>query len=82
MADLPILVIAGDYRQYVFWCREHEINPNDMKRVRYVRDWNSICGRRGNPYVTYGTYYQRRDMVEIRQALKVIEAVPLEEYDG
>lgn len=82
MADKPILVIAGDYRQYVFWCREHEISPNDRRRVRYVRDWQDLRGRRGNPYITVGTFYQRRDMAEIREGLKIIEAVPLEGTDG
>jgi hypothetical protein len=75
--ELPVLVVAGDYRQFVHWCRQNDINPRG-REARYVADWNSIRGRRGNPYVTVGTYYARRDLAEIREALRYIEAVPME----
>ena len=75
----PILVIAGNYSQFVFWCREHEINPRDTHKARYVRDWNDLRGRRGCRYVFYGTTYERRDIPEIYNTLRVIEAIPLED---
>ena len=84
MSDqLPILVIAGNYRQFVYWCREHEISPSDTKRVRYVSEPHVVLGRHGNPYVTVGTFYGRRDMSEIYRELRIIEAVPLgDKSDG
>jgi hypothetical protein len=72
--ELPILVVAGDYRQFVYWCRQNEINPRGREAV-YVSELRQLMGRRGNPYVTVGTYYARRDWGRIHEELRVIEAV-------
>jgi hypothetical protein len=85
MANLPILVIAGNYRQFVFWCREHNIDPRNTRKAVFLGENDSarrIQGRHGNPYIKIGTFYERRDLLEVNQHLHIIEAVPLEETDG
>lgn len=55
---VPLLVIAGDYRQFVYYCHEHGLNPR--RDARYVRDLQDVRGL-GNEvrFTFYGTWSER-----------------------
>lgn len=84
MAELPILVCAGNYREFEHWCRQNGTHPREHPpKAIYVSEWHRIRGRRGNPHVTYGTFWDRRDYHEIMEALRAIESPALEDLrDG
>jgi len=55
----PLLVIAGDRDQYVYYCHEHGLNPR--RDARYVRDLQDVRGLGDNIQFTfYGTWDDRR----------------------
>lgn len=63
MSDLPILVIAGDYGQYMYWCYEQRLNPR--KDAVYISSGYQLNGRSGNEIVFTGTWGHRRDAIEL-----------------
>jgi hypothetical protein len=53
------LVLAGDYNEFLFYCREQNISPRD-KSVRYISDPIQAAGYINFEVVKYGRWYQKR----------------------
>lgn len=67
-----IFVVAGNYRQFCFWCDENKISKNSPL-VSYIDESYGIYKMQGisNPNVVYyGTYYKRNDIEEIELFIK------------
>lgn len=66
MTDLRyIYVIAGNYREFMIWCKENQLGRSD-NRVRYVSDFSKLMGAvieesKGDKVVLYGTFESRMD---------------------
>jgi hypothetical protein len=69
IVSIPLGVLAGNYRQYVDYCRENYLTPNGVDTF-YISNVNSVRGRRGFKVVTYGTYYEREDLRKIQLELR------------
>lgn len=66
MTPEPKIVVAGNYREFDYWCRyvnDPPINPYDGRAAVYVSSVITILGRRfsKDQIVQYGTYFERRD---------------------
>ena len=73
----PTFVVAGDYLQFTLWCREVlEMHTDQAVNLgaKFVRAPLTFQGQRDFDIVYYGTYQQRRDIEEIRQAAYVCGA--------
>jgi len=60
-----IYVIAGNYREFIYWCKDNRLSRNDPM-VRYVSDFSKLMGAiieesKGDKVVLYGTYESRMD---------------------
>lgn len=60
-----IYVIAGNYREFIYWCRDNHLRRED-RRVHYVHDFSKLLGviieeSKGDKVVLYGTYESRMD---------------------
>jgi hypothetical protein len=68
---LPVTaVVAGDYRQFCDWCREQGADPRSPE-VLYATP-TSLRGRRLVAVEYTGTWYQREDLREIEQELRLV----------
>lgn len=52
-------VIAGNYAEYLNYCRKTGINPNDKDVAFYVFSPESLTGKTNFVIVLWGTYYTR-----------------------
>jgi hypothetical protein len=66
------VVLAGNYREFLFWCRENERNPRDRNLI-YASEPQRIRGLGPIRFITYGTWYLRRDAWEMRGDLEHLE---------
>jgi hypothetical protein len=74
--EKAVLVAAGNYKEFILWCRINAINPHENPaRAMYISSWTNIQGRRGYPYVVTGTFWDRQDANSIADTLGNIEAV-------
>lgn len=73
MLAQPVLVAAGNYRQFRDWCWQNKVR--ERTEAVYIRDEYTLCGFRWPPYVTTGTYWLRRDWPAIIRALEQMGAV-------
>lgn len=64
VADTPTLVLARNYREFLDWCREHDINP-DQRHLRYVSSVNSLMGVHRAEFVALPGFSLRPDRQEI-----------------
>lgn len=69
-----IYVVAGNYREFMFWCKENKVRRNDQ-RVHFISDFSRLMGVRieehkGDRVVLYGTYESRMDWLFIVEELK------------
>lgn len=48
------IVLAGNYKQYLDWCRKAGISP--QREAIYATDITRLYGHTGNPIVRVGTY--------------------------
>ena len=64
MSEVVVLVFAGNYRQAQEYAREH-----GLERWRYAADARSIYGLRNPDVRKVGTYYERRDFLEIEELI-------------
>jgi hypothetical protein len=65
----PVYVIAGDYAQYCHWAWDNGYSPGDPA-ICYVSGWQQLLGLGHEPKTLYvGTYWNRRDLIEIRHQL-------------
>lgn len=72
--DTPVTaVIAGSYQQFVHWCSGRGVNPHGHE-VIYVSSPAWLRGRCGIRLEYAGTWHERRDAQEIRDAVTVLEA--------
>lgn len=63
-------IVAGKYSEFLNWCSEQFIDPRDKNFV-YVGFCDYLRGRE-NPFVLYvGTYWNRKDIGEIRELVRV-----------
>jgi hypothetical protein len=58
-------IVAGNYDEYLLWQREHR----DEESV-YVNDIWCLYGRHHLEPIFYGTYYLRKDIVDITEYLE------------
>jgi hypothetical protein len=63
-------VIAGNYKQYVDWCREQEISPRTGDAFYATPE--SLRGRNEVRTVRTGTWQERDDLREIEETLLVV----------
>jgi hypothetical protein len=63
-----LVVLAGNFREFQFWCRENERNPRDRNLI-YASEFHRLRGLGKVRYITYGTWYWRRDAWEIKNYL-------------
>jgi hypothetical protein len=66
------VVLAGNFREFKFWCMENNVNPRD-RNVIYASEPHRIRGLGPIRYVLYGTWYSRRDAWEMLDYLKHLE---------
>lgn len=64
-----LVVLAGNYREFLFWCRENERNPSD-RNLKYVDQAYKLQGMSGFDHIIYGTFWDRRDSLEIYSAMR------------
>jgi hypothetical protein len=67
-----LVVLAGNYREFQFWCWDNDRNPRDPSLI-YARDISRLRGIGMARFVTYGTWYMRRDHWEIHAYLTRLE---------
>lgn len=60
------LVVAGNYSEFLFYCRENRVSPTS-REVIYVDRSDKMRGHREYELIYYGTYRDRgaRDLDEI-----------------
>jgi hypothetical protein len=79
-----LVVLAGNYREFQFWCYENERNPRDRNLI-YASEWYRLRGLGPVRYITYGTWYMRRDAWEMKSYLEYLERryqCPEQKRDG
>ena len=70
---MKVIVIAGNYREFCYWCSENHVARRDPN-VIYASGPQRLRGLRGPLVVLrYGTYYERRDLSDIEGFISVIE---------
>lgn len=69
-----VAVIAGNYREFVAWCRENG-HPLRGGLVFYATD-DALCAASGVDVVRTGTWQLRRDLAEVESALAVANHGP------
>lgn len=57
-----ILVVAGDYRQYINYLRENNLTQSEAKYIDY---WQKAAGFLAEKVVTVGTWYKNNDASEL-----------------
>lgn len=68
-------VLAGNYDQFVCWCRENHLSPQDPS-VKYIRDEHYLCGIpifEDDVLIKYGSYfekYKNLDIIEFEFSLR------------
>jgi len=65
-------VIAGNYDQYVNWCREYRVSPSSPL-VCYIAERDgerTLAGIRNPEIVCVGTYRDRRDFRELEMLIR------------
>jgi hypothetical protein len=79
------VVLAGNYREFLFWCRENNRNPRDRNLI-YARELHHIRGLGKIKFVTYGTWAQRGprawEMYDYLKYLERREQCPEQKPDG
>lgn len=70
-----IYVIAGNYREFINWCRENHFKQHDPQ-VRYIQDCTKLMGVHieeslGDKVVLYGTFESRMDWPVMIDELKM-----------
>jgi hypothetical protein len=63
-----IYVLAGNYQEFLNYCREREISPNSPL-IKYISDEHTLRGIQNPQVEYYGTYVYRRDFHDIKQMI-------------
>jgi hypothetical protein len=63
-----IFVIANGFHQFVNWCRENKVSERSPL-VSYIAEgeWYKMQGIVNPSVVYYGTFYERKDIYDIKQ---------------
>uniref|UniRef100_A0AAU3IC52 Uncharacterized protein n=1 Tax=Streptomyces sp. NBC_01393 TaxID=2903851 RepID=A0AAU3IC52_9ACTN len=72
MDERRLVVLAGNYREFTYWCHENGRNPRDRNLI-YASEISRIRGLGPIRYITYGTWYMRRDSLEMHTYLIHLE---------
>jgi hypothetical protein len=65
-------VVAGNYAQFCRWAWDNGYSPGDPA-IRYVSSFQQLRGLSHEPKTVYaGTYWDRRDLIEIRCQLATL----------
>lgn len=67
---MRIFVIAGTYQQFVSWAKENGIDPRNRHYI-YVSSVQQLQGVREGELVLTGTWWDRPDIHELRQMVRV-----------
>jgi hypothetical protein len=68
-----LVVLAGNYREFLFWCRENNRNPRDQNLI-YASEMHRIRGLGHIRVLTYGTWADRGPQAwEMYDYLKHVE---------
>jgi hypothetical protein len=63
-------VIAGNYQQFIYWCREQGISPHSRQVIyaspERLRGYSNLAIER------VGTWYERDDIREIEEELRIV----------
>ena len=59
-----ILIYAGNHSEYMYFCSEHNVNPNEAKCIDRVEQ---IYGLHGIPLNMIGSCYLREDYPQITE---------------
>lgn len=72
MLGKTVLVLAGNQHQYKDFCERYRLEYRNPSVTRYIRDITTVTGLMGEyfVYVKTGTYYERRDSIEIENYLR------------
>jgi hypothetical protein len=71
-SDVKTVVLAGNYREFQFWCRENDRNPRDRNLV-FATEPRHIRGLGKVHVVRYGTYYMNPRGPEMSVYLRYLE---------
>jgi hypothetical protein len=72
-SDPRLVVLAGNYREFLFWCRENNRNPRDRNLI-YASEMHRLMGLGPIRLVTYGTWADRGPRAwEMYDYLKYLE---------
>lgn len=65
------VIIAGSYREFVFWCDQNGMSPKDHRNIMYVSEPEQLCGLqfKREQVIRTGTYFMRDDINEIEHEL-------------
>jgi hypothetical protein len=62
------IYMAGNYQQFVHFCKEHGLTPN--KEI-YISGVESLWGLHDVILIKIGTWYERKDAEEIERRLNL-----------
>jgi hypothetical protein len=68
----PIVVVAGNYQQFVAFCHDNGFNPRQRGLI-YAGRPESLRGLGPVEVVYTGTAYERRDFAEIYDRLRIMD---------
>lgn len=71
------LILAGNYQEFLNYCRENNVNPHDRKSgVYFISNEQMICGRMNFEVIRYGTWYETdynlQNAVKMREQIQKI----------
>ncbi len=73
----PLFVLAGNYRQFREWCRDHDVPPRE---ARYIASADVLFGTpQGVRYAVSGDPWTRYDYETIMDVLRVRQAVRVDD---
>jgi len=68
----PIFVIAGNHREFHFWCNENRVSSSSPL-VKYIPEGEGnrvLFGIKNPEIVCFGTYNQRKDFRELENLVR------------
>lgn len=69
----PIVVLAGNYQNFSYWCRKHNVNPLD-RNVTYINHPSQLRGRCICPdcveLIRYETFPEHQNFLEIYEVVE------------
>ena len=67
---MKIAVLAGSYKEYKDFLFDSNLTRNnDVETFIYVESMNKSYGFRFNGLILYGTWYTRKDAIELKERI-------------